>query len=177
MSAEAAAAHAAALVVDLHNDVLTKLTHSKYDFAREHGSAAFYNPLRLDLDLPRIKRGGLGALGCLMFSGFRIDPGRRRFWRQLERARALAAELPEALVLARSAADIRAAHAAGRVALFLGVEGSYAIDDDVEGGVARLAEAGVMFLGPLWERDSGAGTSCRTDAGLDRGLTESGRLL
>ncbi len=177
VSAEAAAAHAAALVVDLHNDVLTKLTHSKYDFAREHGSAAFYNPLRLDLDLPRIKRGGLGALGCLMFSGFRIDPGGRRFWRQLERARALAAELPEALVLARSAADIRAAHAAGRVALFLGVEGSYAIDDDVEGGVARLAEAGVMFLGPLWERDSGAGTSCRTDAGLDRGLTESGRLL
>ena len=48
------------------------------------------------------------------------------------------------------------------MALFLGVEGSYAIDDDVEAGVARLAEAGVMFLGPLWERDSGAGSSCRT---------------
>ncbi|HXT98913.1 MAG TPA: membrane dipeptidase [Polyangia bacterium] len=177
VSAEAGAAHAAALVVDLHNDVLTKLTHSAYDFSREHGPATFYNPLRLDLDLPRIKRGGLGALGCLMFSGFRIDPGRRRFWRQLERARALARAHAGALVLARNAADIRAAHAAGRVALFLGVEGSYAIDDDVEAGVARLAEAGVMFLGPLWERDSGAGTSCRTAAARDRGLTDAGRAL
>jgi membrane dipeptidase len=177
VSGEAAAAHAAALVIDLHNDVLTKLTHSKYDFSREHAPAAFYNPLRLDLDLPRIKRGGLDALGCLMFSGFRIDPGRRRFWRQLERARELAARHADTLVLARGVADIRAAHAAGRVALFLGVEGSYAIDDDVEAGVARLAEAGVMFLGPLWERDSGAGTSCRTAAAHDAGLTDSGRVL
>jgi len=176
VSAEAAAAHEAALVVDLHNDVLTKLTHSGYDFSREHGSAAFYNPLRLDLDLPRIRRGGLNALGCLMFSGFRIDR-RRRFWRQLDRARELAAAHPEALVLARTAAEIRAARAAGRVALFLGVEGSYAIDDDPEAGVARLAEAGVTFLGPLWERDSGAGTSCRTPAERDRGLTDGGRAL
>jgi membrane dipeptidase len=177
VSPEAAAAHAGALVVDLHNDVLTKLTHSRYDFACEHAPATFYNPLRLDLDLPRIKRGGLGALGCLMFSGFRIDPGRRRFWRQLDRARSLAAQHADALVLARSVAEIRGAHAAGRVALFLGVEGSYAIDDDVEGGVARLAEAGVMFLGPLWERDSGAGTSCRTAASRDAGLTDGGRTL
>jgi membrane dipeptidase len=177
VSAQAAAAHAAALVVDLHNDVLTKLTHSAYDFSREHRPATFYNPLRLDLDLPRIKRGGIGALGCLMFSGFRVDPGRRRFWRQLGRARALAKAHAEALVLARSAADIRAAHAAGRVALFLGVEGSYAIDADPEAGVARLAEAGIMFLGPLWERDSGAGTSCRTPAAHDTGLTDRGRAL
>ena len=177
VSGEAAAAHAAALVLDLHNDVLTKLTHSKYDFAREHGPAAFYNPLRLDLDLPRIRRGGLDALGCLMFSGFRIDPGRRRFWRQLERARELAERHADSLTLARNAGEIRAARAAGRVALFLGVEGSYAIDDDVETGVARLAEAGVMFLGPLWERDSGAGSSCRTAAARDRGLTDEGRVL
>lgn len=177
VSAEAAAVHAGALVVDLHNDVLTKLTHSRYDFGREHGPATFYNPLRLDLDLPRIQRGGLGALGCLMFSGFRIDPGRRRFWRQLDRARALAVDHADALALARNAGEIRAARASGRVALFLGVEGSYAIDDDVEAGVARLAEAGVVFLGPLWERDSGAGTSCRTATAHDHGLTDTGRVL
>ena len=112
-----------------------------------------------------------------MFSGFRIDPGRRRFWRQLERARQLAEQHADRLTLARNAGEIRAARAAGRVALFLGVEGSYAIDDDVENGVARLAEAGVMFLGPLWERDSGAGSSCRTAAARDCGLTDEGRVL
>ena len=177
VSPEAAAAHAAATVVDLHNDLLTKLTHSRYDIARAHPPATFYNPLRLDLDLPRIRRGGLHALGCLMFAGFRFDRARRRFWRQLDCARRLVADHPDDLALARSADDIRAARSAGRVALFLGVEGSYAIDDDPEGGVARLAEAGVRFLGPLWERDSKAGASCRTPAARDGGLTDAGRVL
>jgi len=178
VSPEAAAAHDAALVLDLHNDVLTKLTHMPgYDFSREHAPATFYNPLRLDLDLPRIRRGGIDALGCLMFAGFKFDRSRRRFWRQLDCARALAQRHPDAIALARTADDIRAARASGRLALFLGVEGSYAIDDDVAGGVARLAEAGVRFLGPLWERDSRSGTSCRTAADRDRGLTDHGRGL
>jgi membrane dipeptidase len=178
VSAEAAAAHAAATVVDLHNDLLTKLTHSWYDVARRHGPATFYNPLRLDLDLPRIKAGGIHALGCLMFAGFRISR-QKRFWRQLERAHALVAAHPDALALARAPGDIRAARAAGKVALFLGVEGSYAVDDlpDVDAAVARLAAGGVRFLGPLWERDSAAGTSCRTSGARDKGLTDRGRAL
>jgi membrane dipeptidase len=177
VSEEVAAFHRDAFVLDLHNDALTKLTHSAYDFTRRHGPATFWNPLRLDLDVPRIRAGGIDALGCLMFAGFRVDPGRRRFWRQLERARRLAADHPADLRLARTAAEIRAARGEGRIALFLGVEGSYAIDDDVEAGAARLAEAGVRFVGPLWERDSAAGTSCRTRPDADRGLTDVGRAL
>jgi len=177
VSDEVADLHRRAFVLDLHNDALTKLTHSGYDFSVRHGSAAFWNPLRMDLDVPRIREGGIDALGCLMFSGFRFDPGRRRFWRQLERARRLAADHPADLALARDAAEIRAAARDGRIALFLGVEGSYAIDDDVAAGVARLAEAGVCFLGPLWERDSDAGTSCRTSPHADHGLTDTGRAL
>jgi membrane dipeptidase len=178
VSAEAAAAHDRAVVVDLHNDALTKLTHMPYDFARRHAPATFYNPMRMDLDIPRIRRGGIDALGCLMFAGFRVAR-QRRFWRQLERARRLVADHPEALALARTAGEIRAARDAGRVALFLGVEGSYAVDDiaDVDAGVARLAEGGVRFLGPLWERDSAAGTSCRTSGARDTGLTDRGRAL
>jgi membrane dipeptidase len=176
VSAEVAAFHRDAYVLDLHNDLLTKLTHSAYDVSREHGPATFWNPLRLDLDVPRIRRGGIDALGCLMFAGFRFNR-QRRFWRQLDMARRLAAQHGGDLALVRDAAGMRAARDAGRVALFLGVEGSYAIDDDVAGGVARLADAGVRFLGPLWERDSAAGTSCRTPAARDTGLTDAGREL
>ncbi len=174
VSQDVARLHAEAFVVDLHNDALTKLTHSRYDFGREHGAAAFWNPLRMDLDVPRIRRGGIDALGCLMFAGFRVDR-QRRFWRQLECARRLAREHAAHVVLARSAAEIRAARAGGRIALFLGVEGSYAVDSDPEAGVARLADAGVRFLGPLWERASRAGASCRSRD--DFGLTDAGRVL
>jgi membrane dipeptidase len=176
VSAEAAAVHERALVVDLHNDALTKLTHMPYDFTRAHGPATFYNPMRMDLDIPRIRRGGIDALGCLLFAGFRVSR-QQRFWRQLECARRLAAENASELALARTADEIRAARASGRIALFLGVEGSYAIDDDIDAGVSRLAEAGVRFLGPLWERDSACGTSCRTPAARDAGLTDRGRAL
>ena len=98
-----------------------------------------------------------------MFAGFRFDPGgggsgasstARASWRR---------STPTRWRWRARGRDPRRARG-GRVALFLGVEGSYAIDDDVEAGVARLAEAGVMFLGPLWERDSDAGSSCRTAA-------------
>jgi membrane dipeptidase len=176
VSAEVAEFHREAFVLDLHNDALTKLTHTGYDFSREHGPATFWNPLRLDLDVPRIRRGGIDALGCLMFAGFHVNR-QRRFWRQLECARRLATLHPADIALVRSPAEMRAARAGGRIALFLGVEGSYAIDDDVEGGVARLAEAGVRFVGPLWERDSAAGSSCRTALARDRGLSDTGRLL
>ncbi len=175
VSPEVAAFHQGAFVFDLHNDLLTKLTHFPHDLAKEHGKATFWNPLRLDLDLPRIRRGGIDALGCLLFSGFRFDAGRRRFWRQLEHARHLATKHADALVLARGTGEIEAARATGRVALMLGVEGSYAIDADVEAGVERLAEAGVKFIGPLWERDSAAGGSCRSKK--DAGLTDVGRNL
>lgn len=174
VSEEVAALHQDALVVDLHNDVLTKLSHVRYDFQRRHGSAAYWNPFRLDLDLPKIRAGGLDALGCVMFSGFRLEAP-RRFWRQLDCARALVAAHPDALTLVDSAEALRRAKAEGRVGLFLGVEGSYVVETDVEASVSRLEEAGVRFLGPLWERDSRSGSSCRSRN--DRGLTEVGRTL
>lgn len=175
VSPEVAEFHQQAFVFDLHNDLLTKLTHFPHDISKENGTATFWNPLRLDLDLPRIRRGGIDALGCLLFSGFRFDAGRRRFWRQLEHARHLATIHAAQLALARGTADIESARGRGQVAMMLGVEGSYAIDDDVDGGVERLAEAGVRFIGPLWERDSAAGGSCRSK--VDRGLTDVGRAL
>ncbi len=175
VSPEVAAFHRDAFVFDLHNDLLTKLTHFPHDISKENGTATFWNPLRLDLDLPRIRRGGIDALGCLLFSGFRFDAGRRRFWRQLDHARELARRHADNLVLARATTEIESARASGRVALMLGVEGSYAIDSDVEAGVERLAAAGVRFIGPLWERDSAAGGSCRSKE--DRGLTDVGRTL
>lgn len=175
VSPEVAAFHEDAFVFDLHNDLLTKLTHFPHDISKENGTATFWNPLRLDLDLPRIRRGGIDALGCLLFSGFRFDSGRRRFWRQLEHARKLTQQHPADVALTSTTSQIEAARAAGQVALVLGVEGSYAIDDDVDTGVDRLADAGVRFIGPLWERDSAAGGSCRSKD--DRGLTTVGKAL
>jgi membrane dipeptidase len=174
VSDEVASLHREALVIDLHNDVLTKLSHARFDFSRRHQPAAFWNPLRLDLDLPKMQAGGVDVLGCALFSGFRMAAA-RRFWRVVEQARTLTAKHPDALALVDTTTGLHQARATGRVALFLGVEGSFVVEDDLEPNIARLAEAGIRFLGPLWERDSAAGSSCRSRN--DTGLTEAGRAL
>jgi membrane dipeptidase len=174
VSDEVAELHRRALVIDLHNDLLTKVTHVSYDLAVRHRPALFWNPFRLDLDLPKVRAGGIDVLGCALFAGFRVGAP-RRFWRQLEHARRLVEQHPAALVQIDSAEGVRAARAAGKTAFFLGVEGSYVVEQDLEPALARLAGAGVRYLGPLWERDSGAGSSCRSRD--DRGLTDLGRRL
>jgi membrane dipeptidase len=49
------------------------------------------------------------------------------------------------------------------------------VEKDLDASVARLGAAGVRWFGPLWERDSGAGSSCRSRQ--DQGLTGVGQAL
>ncbi len=174
VSIDVRAFHQEALVIDLHNDLLTKLTHARFDLSRRHAPAWFWNPFRLDIDLPKIAEGGIDGLGCLLFGGFRFRRS-LRFWRQLDCASDLVTRFPQQLALVDTAAGVRASHANGKTALFLGVEGSYEVETDLDANVPRLAKAGVRFLGPLWERDSLSGSSCRSRR--DSGLTDLGRRL
>jgi membrane dipeptidase len=173
VSAEIEAFHRRAIVLDLHNDLLTKLVLRGGDLGRRHGPQWFYDPLAFDIDLPKLKEGGVDGIGCLLFAGMGLM-AKKRFWAQLERFRGLLQRHPE-LTQAKSGADIRRAKADGRIALWLGVEGALPVEDDL-GVVDRLAEAGVMFFGPCWNKTNRAGVSSndRRNAG---GLSELGREL
>jgi membrane dipeptidase len=170
---EVLAFHRDALVIDLHNDLLTKLVLRGGNLARRHGAQALYNPLAFDIDVPKLAEGGVDALGCLLFAGMGLM-ARRRFWRQLEEFERLFEKHPE-LVRARSAADLRAAKAAGKVALFLGVEGALAVEDE-PAALERLAAAGVRFFGICWNKTNKAGVSS-FDRHNGGGLSTVGREL
>src|SRR5262249_38634761 len=132
------------------------------------------NPLRLDIDIPRLRDGGVDALGCLLFSGFRTLQ-KKRFWLQLEMFGKQLALHPKDLVQARRPADVPPAKKARTIALFLGVEGAYAVEDDLP-ELNRLADAGVTFFGPLWMRSNSMGGSSN-DKSRGEGLSERGRDL
>jgi membrane dipeptidase len=128
--------------------------------------------VRLDIDLPRLREGGVDGLGCLLFAGFRVAQ-RQRFWAQLGAFQRELARRPGDLVHARTAADVRAAKQAGKIALYLGVEGAYVLEDDPD-ALDRLAQAGVQFVGPLWMRSNAMGGSS-TDGRRAEGLSARGR--
>ena len=78
---------------------------------------------------------------------------------QIAAVRALAEKHPETWALATSAADIRAAVEAGKIAALMGLEGGYAIDERLE-NVQRYYDMGVRYMSPAWSvSTSWAGSS------------------
>lgn len=93
---------------------------------------------------------------------------------RLERA------FPDDLAVCRSASDIRAAMAAGRIAAVLHIEGAEAIDPDLD-MLDVLYAAGLRSLGLVWSRPNafahGVPIRCPGDPDIGPGLTDAGRAL
>jgi membrane dipeptidase len=171
---EVLAFHRRALVIDLHNDLLTKLVLRGGDLGRRHGAQALYNPLAFDIDVPKLREGGVDALGCLLFAGLGMM-ARKRFWRQLEEFERLFKLFPDDLQPAPTARAIGEAKAAGKIALYLGIEGALAVEDE-PAALERLRSAGVRFFGICWKKTNKAGVSS-FDKKNPAGLSELGRAL
>lgn len=128
-------------LVDGHNDLVRH--YHACGPACPRGLAAYDIAGRVEghTDLPRWREGGVGAQ--LINAGWREDePGPEGTLKGLAFVRELAARHPDRLVVARSAAEVRAAHASGRMALLLGLEHPGRIGSD-EAQVRRLAAAGL----------------------------------
>ena len=181
-------------VLDGHNDVLLRLWMKKNgdpvaDFVQGDGLG--------HLDLPRMVKGGFaGGFFAIFVPGSR-DPD----WTddedmnppeagQIGQAAALKATMDMASLLfrieeasdgrfkvCRSAAEVRAAMAAGQVAAILHIEGAEAIDADLK-ALDVLYRAGLRSIGPVWSRSNifGHGVPFRFPSSPDTGpgLTEHG---
>ena len=166
--------HREALVVDLHNDLLTKLVLRGGDLGRRHGAQALYNPLAFDIDVPKLAEGGVDALGCLLFAGMGLM-ARRRFWKQLEEFERLFEKHPQ-LTRARSAGD--AAPRPRRPARSRSFSASKARSPSrtTPAALQKLADAGVRFFGICWNKTNKAGVSS-FDKKNDGGLSTLGREI
>src|SRR6185503_9724679 len=83
------------------------------------------------------------------------------------------AKHPDQLAWTRTGADVRAANAAGKIAILGGVEGGHSLEGKLE-HIELLSRRGVRYLGPLhlWPNALG-GTSRKPKR--DDGLTALGR--
>ncbi|HTR52983.1 MAG TPA: dipeptidase [Kofleriaceae bacterium] len=175
---EARALHAEFPVIDLHADTAKLMDKLGYDLAARHSRVV---PRRANLighvDLPRLREGGVAGQFFAFWTWPKKLPGQPDHMRSvLDQLDALDQAIeanPHDLAWARTGADVRAAKAAGKVAVLGGIEGGHALGGRVD-AIEMFARRGVRYLGPLhlWPNALG-GTSRKPD--VDVGLTDHGR--
>ena len=192
----ARALHAAALVVDGHNDVPTLMLEYGFDLGMDGAEAGdrsywpwFFLPwlpgrpdaerLRTETDLARMRRGGLDAQFFSIWVAPRYyDPetpglATRRALAMLEAVHEQVRRHPEALALAVTADDVRRIADGGRLAVLLGLEGGHAIEDDL-GTLRRYQALGVRYMTLTWSFSHGWADSSGGER-LHGGLSDFGR--
>jgi len=128
-AARAARIHKAAIVVDTHIDTTMMLGKPGWDFMVRHQP----EPGENHVDLPRLREGGLdAAFFSIYMPGTVTGPEAvKQSLILIDRVRTLAGQHPNEIVLATTAADVRAARKAGRFAALMGMEGGHMIDDSL----------------------------------------------
>jgi membrane dipeptidase len=148
--ADEALAHAhrllqSSILVDGHNDLPWAVRIDK----RARGNVALYD-LRSttpgNTDLERLTRGRVGAQFWSVYIPGEAGGGfARTQLEQIDIARQIIARYPQALQMATSVDEIRAAHRNGRIASLLGIEGGHAIENSL--GVLRTYyDLGVRYM-------------------------------
>jgi membrane dipeptidase len=172
-AARAARIHKEAIVVDTHIDTTMMLGREGWDFMVRH------TPVKGEdsnhVDLPRAREGGLdAAFFSIYMPGTITGPEAvKRSLILIDHVRSLAEKHPDQIVLATTAAEVRAAHKAGKFAALMGMEGGHMIDDSL--AVLRdYQRLGVRYLtlshsvNTNWSDSSG-------DTPKHNGLTEFGK--
>ncbi|HET7686508.1 MAG TPA: dipeptidase, partial [Candidatus Limnocylindria bacterium] len=128
-------------------------------------------------DLPRLRAGGVGAQFWSVFVPARADVSGRGFGEiqleQIDLAHRMIARYPDDLAFCRSADEVEAAMAAGRVASLLGMEGGHVIENSLE-ALRRFHELGAAYL-TLTHTATIDWADAATDAPRSGGLAPFGR--
>lgn len=170
---EARALLAEHLLVDGHNDLAWEIR----EWGRDLEGYGFATGAPHETDLPRLRAGGLGAqLWSVFVPGnetCRQEGFARTQLEQIELMLRLIEAHPEALELARSTAEIRAARMRGRLASILAMEGGQGLEGSL-GALRAYHRLGVRAM-TLTHNEHVGWAASATDAPRPEGLTDLGR--
>ncbi|HWE51605.1 MAG TPA: dipeptidase [Bryobacteraceae bacterium] len=124
--AEVMRVHNAAILIDTHNDI-TGRTVTGFDIGKPSTSTM--------TDLPRMKKGGMGAQFFAVYVAADYTNGNHSAKRTLDMIDTVKHDIigryPNDFMFATTAADIREAHRRHKIAALMGIEGGHAIEDDL----------------------------------------------
>src|SRR5215831_14821218 len=160
--------HFAAIVLDTHADTTQRLFSPAYDFGKRNTDGSH-------VDLPRMRAGGLNAqfFSIWIDSDIHGPPAVEKALDQIDALRELVRSHPNDLVLATTAEDVRRAHAAGKIAALMGIEGGHMLGNDLR-MVRVYAALGVRYMTLSHFHNSEVADSS-TDKPVHNGLSEFGK--
>ena len=169
ISPKARELHFRSIVVDTHDDTTQRLLDPKFDLGVRHTDG--------NIDIPRMREGGLGAVFfSIWIPGTITGPAAvQEALEQINAVRRQVADHPRDLVLATTAADVRNAFAAHKIAVLLGVEGGHMINSDL-GVLRKFAGLGVRYM-TLTHSVNVAWADSSTDTPARNGLTDFGKQV
>jgi membrane dipeptidase len=169
ISDKARALHFSSIVVDTHDDTTQRLLDPKFDLGVRHPDG--------NIDIPRMREGGLDAIFFSIWIPGTVT-GPEAVKQALEQIHAVRHQIdthPRDLVLATTAADLRSAFAAHKIAALMGVEGGHMINSDL-GVLRNFASLGVRYM-TLTHSVNVAWADSSTDTAAHNGLTDFGKQV
>jgi len=175
--ARALGVHRDAIVIDGHIDTMSASHPSGWKFEERHAPPSREQPGGISVDLPRMREGGFdGAFFSVYVAGTVTGPRAvSEARRQFDALHALVTRLSADLSLCTTAAEVRAAHRAKKIAVLIGIEGGHMINNDLA-VLDDLARRGARYLtlthsvNTDWADSSG-------DKPAHNGLTPFGRQV
>lgn len=166
-------------VIDGHNDLPWEIRDS-YDHWRKpldlDSDTSRIEP-RLQTDLPRMRRGGVGAQFWSVWipADLKGDEAIRVTLEQIDVVHRMVARYPQRLEMASTAADIRRIHKAGRIASLIGIEGGHQIGNS-PAALRQFHALGARYMTLTHSKNNDWADSGTDDPAHD-GLTAFGRAI
>ncbi|HEY2700775.1 MAG TPA: dipeptidase [Pseudonocardiaceae bacterium] len=160
-------------VIDGHNDLPWALRQQvRYDL--DQRDIAKDQSDHLHTDLPRLRAGGVGGQFWSVYVPVELakDDAVSATLEQIDCVRALVDRYPDQLRIARTAAEIEQARAAGRIASLMGAEGGHSINNSLA-TLRAFYELGVRYM-TLTHNDNTDWADSATDEPRHNGLTAFG---
>src|SRR5215469_16499289 len=161
--------HFSSIVLDTHDDTTQRFFSKSFDLGKRNPDG--------HVDIPRMREGGMNAIFFSIWIDGRImgPPAVQKALDQIDLVQENVRKNSKDLVFCRTAEEVRRAHAQGKIAALIGVEGGHMIGDDIH--VLRMfGDLGVRYITlSHFHNDEWADSS--TDKPAHNGLTDFGKEI
>jgi membrane dipeptidase len=169
ISEKARKLHFSSIVLDTHDDTTQRFSSSDFDLGKRNPTGS--------IDIPRMREGGMNAIFFSIWIDGRImgPPAIQKALDQIDAIRENVRKYPNDLAFARTAEDVRRAHAQGKIAVLMGLEGGHMLGNDIR-MVRIYSDLGVRYMTlSHFYNDEWADSS--TDKPAHNGLTDYGKQI